>query len=165
MKSLLKNLLKKSTSKTYYDNIRDCNIWAWDKFKEHKNYAFLNPDNNRKTVKNIEEDYSEEGNKAFMSILSDYFQEFGVSDDYKNIVNLEVKLIKKNLEYCISGDRNILNEVNYYKNKIDLLNEKQIVETDSKRTIKERGIVATKLNRSFNDKEISILEYYSILNS
>ena len=163
MKLSLKNLLKKPTSKTYYADINECNVWAWFKFKEKKNYAYLNPANKNKSDKNIEKDYSNEGDLAFMNLLSEYFQTFGVSEEYKKKIELEIKLIKKNCEYCISGDRNVLNEINYIKNKIKAINDKQLGEVDPKRDLKDMGLVASKISRPFNNKEMSIFEYYTLL--
>tara|TARA_R110002051_G_scaffold324637_2_gene422881 strand:- start:202 stop:600 length:399 start_codon:yes stop_codon:yes gene_type:complete len=130
--------------------------------KKHNNYAFLDPKNINKRVKNIEVDHSLEGEKAFLDLTTDYFQEFGLSDDYKKEINLRVKLIKLNCDYSVSGDRNMLNTINYYKGELDKLKNKNTGEQDNK---KEMAYVASKLSRSFNDKEMSIFEYYNLLNS
>jgi hypothetical protein len=163
MLGLLTKKSKKKSLKTYYaPDIRSVPVYCWHKVKEYNNYAFLKPENLNKRVKDIEIDHSLEGEKAFLDLTTDYFQEYGLSDDYKKEINLRMKLIKLNCDYSVSGDRNLLNSISFYKGELDKLKSKNVTEENNK---KEMAYVASKLSRSFNDKEMSIFEYYNLLNS
>ena len=117
-------MLKKKSSNTfltekYYTSIFQCPIYSWEAAKETGNFEFLRKKNLFIPRSKVQESKSNNGQKAFLMLLNEIFEEIGIHNEIKETIELKEELLNTNLEFAITGDRFLLNQIKILKAQID----------------------------------------------
>ena len=112
MKRLKTNLLSKYADK--YGSIDDLPMYNWKKIHDTDELKWLFV--NKQEIEN--NDLLE---ARWAAIYDEYLNEFGLSDEYKEILNVKRKIANLQADYIIKGDRLMLNYINIEKNALESL--------------------------------------------
>lgn len=166
---MLRELLKKrfgSKHKEHYKSIFDFPIYNWIKMRKHNDYSFLIKD---KTFhgSEISHGFAQELNDSYLGMLTEFFEEFGQTKDFKDEIKLKSKIIDLNLNFIQSGDKFILNEIDILKKR---LLEKQSKNIDKDLNVSEDmqekqmiSRVASSLPYSIDIRTLSVFKFYTQL--
>lgn len=154
-------LKKKSsnTSNPYYESIHDCPIYVWHQITKDDDLSLLRKENLYKKKSEIVSDNGDEVGEVFFSLLSEYFEEFGLSKFFQKEIEKKIEIINLNLEFVETGDRFILNEIAQTKGellKIREGNDNSII--DHK---KEVALVSKAMNTFIDTKKVSMYQFYT----
>jgi len=139
--------------KEYYNSIEDLPIWNWWKIAETGNLIYLYKEDNY-----TKEDYKLY--KVWNDIQDEYLDEFGITNEFREVLSLKKKWIEKRTEYVISQDRFIKMESDLLQIDInDLINEKKSVDKEETLIMLEQ-----KLGIRLDAKNISVKKYYKYIN-
>jgi hypothetical protein len=103
----------------YYTSIFQCPIYSWEVAKETGNFEFLRKKNLFIPRSQVRESKSNNGQKAFLMLLNEIFEEIGIHDEIKATVELKEELLNVNLEFAITGERFLLNQIKILKAEIE----------------------------------------------
>ena len=137
-----------------YESIEDLPIWNWWKIAETGQLGYLYKD---------EKEYNKHDNslvELWSKIQDEYLEEFGITDDFKEMLTLKKRWITQKANFLITGERFLLNEIEEIE--IDL---KEIENTNI--TVKKDDTVIMleeKLGRELEPKKMSVKKYYSYIN-
>jgi ribosomal protein S4 len=130
-------------------------MWNWEKIHSTSELKYL-------FINRISIDNSEELEKIWRKIYDEYLIEFGLSQDYKDILEQKKKIANLKADYIIKEDRIMLNYINIEKAAL-----KSMYGDKSKETTFRDSLV--KLERiqgiKINTKEITVADYYNYLRS
>lgn len=125
--------------------------------KEKNHFGFLLKENLNIPINKIESDDSSEAYQAYLSMVDEFFAEFGTSDDLKKETRLKRKLIKLYLRHAQTGKRSLLNDIMIVSEDLKkLMKDVSVVNHDY---AKEVSTVGKILNMFINTKKISVYEY------
>ncbi len=153
MKSLKTNLLSKYSKK--YSSIDDLPMYNWKKIHDTNELKWL-------FVTKQEVENNELLEKRWALIYDEYLNEFGLSDEYKEILNVKRKIANLQADYIIKGDRVILNFINIEKNALESL-----YDTSKKGSSFRESLVHLEKMQGIkiNTKKITVADYYNYLRS
>ncbi len=153
MKSLKTNLLSKYSKK--YSSIDDLPMYNWKKIHDTNELKWL-------FVTKQEVENNELLEKRWALIYDEYLNEFGLSDEYKEILNVKRKIANLQADYIIKGDRVILNFINIEKNALESL-----YDTSKKGSSFRESLVHLEKMQGIkiNTKQITVADYYNYLRS
>lgn len=100
-------------------------------------------------------------NKLWEDIYNEYLGEFGLSDNYEEILKQKKKIASLQADYLITGDRIIINYVNIEKEQLKVLTKR-----DKTKDITFReGIAQLEKSQGFkiNTRQLSVADYYNYL--
>lgn len=100
-------------------------------------------------------------NKLWEDIYNEYLGEFGLSDNYEEILKQKKKIASLQADYLITGDRIIINYVNIEKEQLKVLTKR-----DKTKDITFReGIAQLEKSQGFkiNTRQLSVADYYIYL--
>jgi hypothetical protein len=141
------------SDKNYYISISELPIWNWWKIAETGNLIYLHKDNDYTKV-----DYSLVG--LWNNLQNQYLDEFGITQEFEDVIKLKKKWIIKKADYLLTGERFKLTELDIIEAEInETMNSKITVDKDDTVIMLE-----TKLNRELNPKKISVKKYYNYIN-
>jgi len=104
-KSLSKKLGRSSQRKKTYKSIDDLPQWNWNQIHKTGNLAYLYK---LTSYRNIEEIYSEELKELWQGIYDEFLEEFGLSKDYKELLEAKKRIAEMKLKYIQTEDRMFL---------------------------------------------------------
>ena len=140
--------------KDYFNSIDELPIWNWWRIAESGNLIYLHKGNYDK------EDYTYEAYLLWNKLQNEYLDEFGITDEFRQILELKKKWISKKTEFLLTGERFKLTE-------IDMI-EAEISETSSVKTANKKEdsiiILERKLGFPLDDKILSVKKYYNYIN-
>ena len=140
--------------KDYFNSIDELPIWNWWRIAESGNLIYLHKGNYDK------EDYTYEAYLLWNKLQNEYLDEFGITDEFRQILELKKKWISKKTEFLLTGERFKLTE-------IDMI-EAEISETSSTKTANKKEdsiiILERKLGFPLDDKILSVKKYYNYIN-
>ena len=118
------SLSRKKSSNTflnekYYTSIFQCPIYSWEVAKETGNFEFLRKKNLFIPRSQVKESKSTNGQKAFLMLLNEIFEEIGIHDEIKEAVGIKEELVNVNLEYIMTGQRFLLNQIKILKAELE----------------------------------------------
>lgn len=153
MKSLRQNLLSKYSNK--YSSIDDLPMYNWKKIHDTNELKWL-------FVTKQEVENNELLERRWALIYDEYLNEFGLSDEYKEILNVKRKIANLQADYIIKGDRVILNFINIEKNALESL-----YDTSKKGSSFRESLVHLEKMQGIkiNTKQITVADYYNYLRS
>ena len=95
-----------------------------------------------------------------MDLLSELWFEFGQSKELQKEIELRKDLMEVSLEYLLSNDRSLLNDIKIIGAELEKLlkDSSNQVEYDFDKEISK---VAKNLGYAINQKETSVFEYYA----
>lgn len=100
-------------------------------------------------------------NKLWEDIYNEYLGEFGLSDNYEEILKQKKKIASLQADYLITGDRILINYVNIEKEQLKVLTKR-----DKTKDITFReGIAQLEKSQGFkiNTRQLSVADYYNYL--
>ena len=153
MKSLKQNLSSKYLNK--YSSIDDLPMYNWKKIHDTNELKWL-------FVTKQEVENNELLEKRWALIYDEYLNEFGLSDEYKEILNVKRKIANLQADYIIKGNRITLNYINIEKNALESLYDSSKKGSSFRESLvhleKMQGI-------KINTKQITVADYYNYLRS
>lgn len=147
---LTKNL-KKEYSDKYYTSIDELPIWNWWQIADTSKLSYLRKDENYE-----EDDFPIE---LWFKIQNEYLDEFGFTDDFRQIIELRKKWIKKKTDYLVTNNRFNLTEIEIIEGKMSELIDAKIKVDKFKSVI----LLEKELHREINPKLISVKKYYKYM--
>lgn len=153
LKSLKTNLLSKYGNK--YSSIDDLPMYNWKKIHDTDELKWL-------FVTKQEVENNELLERRWALIYDEYLNEFGLSDEYKEILKVKRKIANLQADYIIKGDRVLLNFINIEKNALESL-----YDTSKKgSTFRDSLVHLEKMQGiKINTKTITVADYYNYLRS
>ena len=153
MKSLKTKLLSKYGNK--YSSIDDLPMYNWKKIHDTDELKWL-------FVTKQEVENNELLERRWALIYDEYLNEFGLSDEYKEILKVKRKIANLQADYIIKGDRVLLNFINIEKNALESL-----YDTSKKgSTFRDSLVHLEKMQGiKINTKQITVADYYNYLRS
>ena len=153
MKRLKSNLLLRYADK--YVSIDDLPMYNWKKIHDTDELKWL-------FVKKQEVENNELLERRWAAIYDEYLNEFGLSQEYKEILKVKRKIANLQADYIIKGDRIILNYINIEKNALESLYDSSKGGSSFRESLvhleKMQGI-------KINTKQITVADYYNYLRS
>ena len=105
VKSLLKKLEEKSQPKLF-SSIDDLPQWNWTMIHKTGNLAYIKQLDSYRKVK---EDNSLVLEQVWLSIYDEYLEEFGLSKEYKEILERKKEIARMKNEFIMTDNRSLLN--------------------------------------------------------
>ena len=142
--------------KDYFNSIDNLPIWNWWKIAESGNLIYLQ----KLEDYDGKEDYTMKAFELWNKLQDEYLDEFGITDEFRQMLTLKKKWIKAKTDYLVTGERFKLTE-------IDII-EAQISETMTTKVNvkKEDSIIMLEQKLSFplDEKKLSVKKYYNYIN-
>jgi hypothetical protein len=140
--------------KEYFNSIEELPIWNWWKIAETGNLAYLFKD--EKEYNEIDNSLSE----VWLDLQNQYLTEFGITDEFEEVLRLKREWINEKANFIITGDRFILNAIDVLEFEMnESMSAKIKVDKESTLiTLEER------LSRELNSKDLSVAKYYRYIN-
>ena len=140
--------------KDCFNSIEDLPIWNWWKIAETGNLGYLYKD---------EKEYNSNDNslvELWSKIQDEYLDEFGITDDFKEMLTLKKRWINQKANFLITGERFLLNEIEEIE--IDL----KEIEQGGVTVKKDETVIMLeeKLGRELEPKNMSVKKYYNYIN-
>ncbi len=111
--SFVRNLFKKSEENLQpkevvevFNSIDNLPQWNWTMVHKTGNLSYIK---RLDTYRKIEDDSSEELEKAWLSIYDEYLEEFGLSKEYKEILERKKDIARMKNEFIMTDNRSLLN--------------------------------------------------------
>ena len=138
-----------------YASIDDLPMYNWKKIHDTNDLKWL-------FVTKQEVENNELLERRWALIYDEYLNEFGLSDDYKEILKVKRKIANLQADYIIKGDRVLLNFINIEKNALESL-----YDTSKKgSTFRDSLVHLEKMQGiKINTKTITVADYYNYLRS
>ena len=141
--------------KDYFDSIEDLPIWNWWKIADSGNLIYM-----QKLDYYDKEDYSIKAFELWNKVQNEYLEEFGITDEFRQVLSLKKKWIKAKTDYLLTGERFKLTEIDIIDaqikdttaNKIDVDKEDTLI------------VLEQKLNRELDPKKVSVKKYFKYIN-
>jgi len=141
-------------AKDYFNSIEDLPIWNWWRIAESGNLIYLHKGNYDK------EDYTYEAYLLWNKLQNEYLDEFGITDEFRQILELKKKWIEKKADYLLTGERFKLTEIDIIEAEMsETMNTK--VATKKEATI---IMLEQKLGFALDEKKLSVKRYYNYIN-
>lgn len=140
-----------------YNSIDNLPYWNWQKIHETGNFSYLKK---LESYRDIDIDTSKDLEAKWEEIYEEFIEEFGISENYKEMLERKVNICNLKNDYVQSGDRVILN---YIKLEEKLLKDYEVKEEITFREMvnkieKHQGVI-------LNAKEITVAKFFSYLNT
>jgi len=141
--------------KDYFNSIEELPIWNWWKIAETGNLIYL-----QRLDFYDGENYSFKAQELWNKLQNEYLVEFGVTDEFRQVLELKKKWIDKKTDYLLTGERFKLTEIDIIEIELnETINDKIIVDKDDTLIMLEQ-----KLGRELEPKSISVKKYYKYIN-
>lgn len=152
-KNLLNRLFFSTSEKNsdLYNSLEDLPIFNWWKISNGE-YKYLSKEN-----KPLE--LTEEVSEMIGKLQQDFFDRYGVSDDFEDYFETQKELLELQVDLAITGDR-------FLNTKINLIKQKLQAKQNYKRKGEEYELKAyldKYLGMQINTKTTSVVEYYGYL--
>lgn len=134
----------------YYDSIDTIPLFNWRRMTDGDlKYSRIN----------IEKGSDQKDLETFTLLMDQYYEEFGIGEDYKRVLELMVEIAKLQCEYCIDGQAFTLNRITILKEDL-----KEILERPVEGTLDDCLVYLSKwLGFRLDQKAISVKEFYKYL--
>lgn len=140
----------------YYKSLDEMPVYNWFKIQQTNDLKYMLVKTRKVSTKEIEE-----LEKGLKKLSSEYIDTFGISDEYKRILELSRDIEVLKIDFILTKDRSLLTMIEL--KKIEL---KVITENKTKSDIHKIKMHADKyMGFSINTKETSVKEFYTIIES
>jgi len=138
-----------------YSSIDDLPMYNWKKIHDTDELKWL-------FVGKVKCENTIELEKLWGNIYDEYLGEFGLSQDYKDILNVKRKIANLQADYIIKGDRILLNYINIEENALQSLYDSN----KGGSTFRDSLVHLEKMQGiKINTKTITVADYYNYLRS
>ena len=155
-----------SKHKAHYKSIFEFPIYYWMKMRKYNDYSYLIKDKSFHGSE-VSEKFAQELNDSYLGMLTEFFQEFGQTKDFKDEIKIKSQIIDLNLEFIYSGDKFILNEIDVLKERLLIKQSKNIDKDLSvSEDMQEKQMisrVASSLPYSIDIRTLSVFKFYTQL--
>ena len=158
VKNLFKQLGNKSNHEQYevYGSIDDLPQWNWVQVHKSGNLAYIKK---LDTYRKIEEDNSLELEKIWLEIYDEYLEEFGLSKEYKEILERKKNIARMKNEFIMTDNRTLLNFI-----KIEEMELKNTLDNSGGMSFESVVDGIEKIQKiPINIKEITVYKYNNYL--
>ena len=130
-------------------------MYNWKKIHDTNDLKWL-------FVKKVNVENNQELECLWSKIYDEYLIEFGLSEQFKEIINIKKKIAQLQADYIIKQDKVLVNFINVEKNNL-----KQVYETSKQgSTFRESLVHLEKMQGiKINTREITVADYYNYLRS
>ncbi len=164
----MRSLRKKSSfrRKNLYNSIYVLPLYNWDKMRANDDYSYLLRDPKRHKEE-LADSQKIQLHGLYLSLITEFFEEFGQSKSYIDELKIKSKLIDKRIDFVKTGDVFKLNDIEMIEDKLIKLRLKNIDQTAGVDQAKEmkRSIakVGRDLGRTVDTKTITVVRFYTQL--
>lgn len=116
------------------------------------------PENLYKTKSKIDQDEDYNGSEVFLNMLTEIFDEFGLSKDLQEETKIKDQLINARLQFIETGDRFLINEMTMLDDQIEE-GKKDIVK--GAKFSEELGVVSKNFGALIDPKKTTVYQYYA----
>ena len=163
------NLLKKKSGikrKSHYNSIYDLPIYNWYKMRKLNDLSFLFKDKS-KHKSELTEEQQKYLTDVYLDMLTEFFDEFGQTKDFKKELKLKSEIIDLRLEYASTGDEFILNDLEMLESELlkkqaDNIDKDLNIDEDEQMKI-AIAYVGKLLGHPIDTREVSVLQFYTQL--
>lgn len=146
---------------SYYNDIYTMPVYNWFKIIKTGNLGFLSVDSTFKPAKKVEEEYSRDLLDLWHDINNQYYDEFGQSELYRDIIEKKKELAVLMAEFLESNNKAKLTYIDIKKNELDHTTPKN-KEYDYNKEVGEISLITP---YPINIKKMSVYEYHTIKES
>jgi hypothetical protein len=141
----------------YYDNIYEMPVYNWFKVIKDFNLGFLLKDSTNKNPDDVKPIDDNLALSVWFKVNNQYYKEFGIDVNTQNVLELKKEIGELKLDYCITGDKFKLTEIEIKENKL------KSIDPDDKPELNFNKEVAKMYEYMgfFNTKKITVHEYYT----
>ena len=157
----LKSLFKKqeelyNDSSKVYSSIDDLPQWNWSQVHKTGNLAYLKKLN---SYRKLEEDNSLVLEQLWLGIYDEYLDEFGLSKEYKEILEKKKEIARLKNEFIMTDNRSLLNFI-----KIEEIELEATFDKSESMSFESAVVGIEKIQKiRINPKEITVYEFHSYL--
>lgn len=165
----MKGLLRKRYGirrKNLYNSIYDLPIYNWFKMRSKNDFSYLIK-NKKYHGKELHLETKIQLKDIYLDLLTEFFNEFGISKSFKDEVKIKGEIIDKNIEFTNTGDTFIMNDLDILNQK---LLKKQADNIDKSMKLSDKlsnkieiAKVERLLGKIIEIKKISVLSFYTQL--
>lgn len=141
--------------KDYFNSIENLPIWNWWKIAETGNLIYL-----QKREDYNKQDYSFKAFELWNKIQNEYLEEFGITDEFREVLALKKRWIQKKADFILTGERFKLTEIDIIEAQIEETKNTKI-EVDKDDTL---IVLEQKLGRELDPKKITVKKYFKYIN-
>jgi hypothetical protein len=132
-------------------------MYCWEEATSSSNMQFLLKSNLDVSPLDVEQLDSSEGVEAFIRILNERFNKFGVGKKLKSETDLKIKIIKLRCKYISSGDRFLLNTIKIFESQLKELDD---IGVDNEYDFeKDLGELCERYNTVIDPKNITLYQF------
>lgn len=156
VKSLFKKLDKKLQPEKLFSSIDDLPQWNWSMIHKTGNLSYLKKlDSYRK----IEEDNTNVLESIWLNIYDEYLEEFGLSKEYKDILERKKEIARLKNEFIMTDNRSLLNFI-----KIEEIELEATFDKSESMSFESVVIGIERMQKvSIDVKKITVYEYNNYL--
>jgi hypothetical protein len=155
----VKNLLKKSGKNSLpkiYSSIDDLPQWNWVQIHKTNNLAYIKQ---LSSYSNLSVDNSATLQNIWESIYNEYLEEFGLTKEYKELLEKKINLARLKNEFIQTDNRSLLNFI-----KIEAIELEAMFETSDSLGFEAVIVNIEKIQQFHIDvKKITVYEYHNYL--
>ena len=153
MKRLKTNLLLRFSKK--FDSIDNLPMYNWKQIHDTNELKWL-------FVDKVKCENTQELETIWAAIYDEYLREFGLSNEYKDILKAKRKIAELQADYIVKEDRILLNYINIEQNALE-----SMYDTTKKGSSFRDSLVHLEKMQGIkiNTKEITVADYYNYLRS
>ena len=138
-----------------YSSIDDLPMYNWKQIHDTNELKWL-------FIDNVKCENTKELETIWASIYDEYLKEFGLSEEYKEILKIKRRIAMFQADYIEKEDRILLNYINIEKNAL----ESMYGATTKGSSFRDSLVHLEKMQGiKINTKEITVADYYNYLRS
>ena len=138
-----------------YSSIDDLPMYNWKQIHDTNELKWL-------FIDNVKCENTKELETIWAGIYDEYLSEFGLSDEYKDILKIKRRIAMFQADYIEKEDRILLNYINIEKNAL----ESMYGATTKGSSFRDSLVHLEKMQGiKINTKEITVADYYNYLRS
>lgn len=140
----------------YYKSLDEMPVYNWFKIQQTNDLKYMLVKTRKVSTKEIEE-----LEKGLKKLSSEYIDTFGISDEYRQILELSRDIEVLKIDFILTQDRSLLTMIEIKKDQL-----KAISQNKNKSDVHKLKMHADKyMGFSINTKETSVKEFYTIIES
>lgn len=140
----------------YYKSLDEMPIANWFKIQQTNDLKYMLVKTRKVSTKEVSE-----LEKGLKTLSNEYIDTFGISDEYRKILELSRDIEVLKIDFILTQDRSLLTMIEIKKDQL-----KAISKNKNKSDVHKLKMYADKyMGFSINTKEVSVKEFYTIIES